>query len=69
MFLSGRSYAVTSMKTLNQCLESLVQKVQNGVVVNFEKVGSDPAPLPNDGNVKYLAINNVPRLHLTKFFN
>ncbi|XP_022093387.1 integrator complex subunit 6-like isoform X2 [Acanthaster planci] len=44
----GRSYAVTSMKTLNQCLESLVQKVQNGVVVNFEKVGSDPVLQSND---------------------
>ncbi|XP_038050601.1 integrator complex subunit 6-like isoform X2 [Patiria miniata] len=44
----GRSYAVTSMKTLNQCLESLVQKVQNGVVVNFEKVGSDPVSQSND---------------------
>ncbi|XP_072180479.1 integrator complex subunit 6-like [Diadema setosum] len=42
----GRSYTVTSMKTLNQCLESLVQKVQSGVVVHFEKVGPDPV-LPN----------------------
>ncbi|XP_033637328.1 integrator complex subunit 6-like isoform X1 [Asterias rubens] len=57
----GRSYAVTSMKTLNQCLESLVQKVQNGVVVNFEKVGSDPAPLPND--VKPLPGSRSPMPH------
>ncbi|XP_071482771.1 integrator complex subunit 6-A-like [Diadema antillarum] len=42
----GRSYTVTSMKTLNQCLESLVQKVQSGVVVHFEKFGPDPV-LPN----------------------
>lgn len=27
---------------LNQCLESLVQKVQSGVVINFEKTGPDP---------------------------
>ena len=33
---------VNSMKTLNQCLESLVQKVQSGVVVNLEKYGPDP---------------------------
>lgn len=29
---------------LNQCLESLVQKVQSGVVLNFEKTGPDPPP-------------------------
>ncbi|XP_039250489.2 integrator complex subunit 6-B-like isoform X1 [Styela clava] len=32
----GRSYSVTSQKTLMQCLDSLVQKVQGGVVVHFE---------------------------------
>ncbi|KAL4609089.1 integrator complex subunit 6-like [Arapaima gigas] len=41
----GRSYSVFSQRMLNQCLESLVQKVQSGVVINFEKTGSDPAPL------------------------
>lgn len=30
---------------LNQCLESLVQKIQSGVVINFEKTGPDPPPL------------------------
>lgn len=30
---------------LNQCLESLVQKVQSGVVLNFEKTGPDPPPI------------------------
>ncbi|XP_071839568.1 integrator complex subunit 6-A-like [Apostichopus japonicus] len=43
----GRSYTVNSLKTLNQCLESLAQKVQSGVVVNFEKYGSDPTPTEN----------------------
>lgn len=33
---------------LNQCLESLVQKVQSGVVINFEKTGPDP-PLTGEG--------------------
>ncbi|XP_019380085.1 PREDICTED: integrator complex subunit 6 isoform X2 [Gavialis gangeticus] len=33
---------------LNQCLESLVQKVQSGVVINFEKSGPDPSPV-DDG--------------------
>uniref|UniRef100_A0A8C9WC20 Integrator complex subunit 6 n=1 Tax=Scleropages formosus TaxID=113540 RepID=A0A8C9WC20_SCLFO len=41
----GRSYSVFSQRMLNQCLESLVQKVQSGVVINFEKTGPDPAPL------------------------
>uniref|UniRef100_H0UT48 Integrator complex subunit 6 n=1 Tax=Cavia porcellus TaxID=10141 RepID=H0UT48_CAVPO len=41
----GRSYSVCSPRMLNQCLESLVQKVQSGVVINFEKAGPDPAPV------------------------
>ena len=38
----GRSYAVTSNRVLHQCIESLVQKLQSGVVIHFEKSGSDP---------------------------
>ncbi|XP_061150983.1 integrator complex subunit 6 isoform X1 [Syngnathus typhle] len=38
----GRSYCVRTQRMLNQCLESLVQKVQSGVVINFEKSGPDP---------------------------
>uniref|UniRef100_A0AAX7TA23 VWFA domain-containing protein n=1 Tax=Astatotilapia calliptera TaxID=8154 RepID=A0AAX7TA23_ASTCA len=41
----GRSYSVFSQRMLNQCLESLVQKIQSGVVINFEKTGPDPPPL------------------------
>ncbi|XP_068423153.1 integrator complex subunit 6 [Clinocottus analis] len=41
----GRSYSVFSQRMLNQCLESLVQKIQSGVVINFEKTGPDPLPL------------------------
>ncbi|XP_057663250.1 integrator complex subunit 6 isoform X1 [Diorhabda carinulata] len=40
----GRSYCITSHRMLNQCIDSLVQKVQNGVVINFEKIGPDPPP-------------------------
>ena len=29
---------------LMQCIDSLVQKVQSGVVINFEKIGPDPTP-------------------------
>ena len=42
--LAGRSYSVFSQRMLNQCLESLVQKIQSGVVINFEKTGPDPPP-------------------------
>uniref|UniRef100_A0A8C2WA78 Integrator complex subunit 6 like n=1 Tax=Cyclopterus lumpus TaxID=8103 RepID=A0A8C2WA78_CYCLU len=45
----GRSYCVRTQRMLNQCLESLVQKVQSGVVINFEKTGPDP-PLVGDGD-------------------
>ncbi|XP_074771200.1 integrator complex subunit 6-like isoform X6 [Athene noctua] len=47
----GRSYCVRTQRMLNQCLESLVQKVQSGVVINFEKSGPDPAPIGEDGLV------------------
>lgn len=41
----GRSYAIYTQKMLHASLESLVQKVQTGVVINFEKIGPDPAPM------------------------
>ncbi|XP_075692047.1 integrator complex subunit 6-like isoform X3 [Rhinoderma darwinii] len=44
----GRSYCVRTQRMLNQCLESLVQKVQSGVVINFEKTGPDPTPNAED---------------------
>nr|XP_038956478.1 integrator complex subunit 6-like isoform X3 [Rattus norvegicus] len=44
----GRSYCVRTQRMLNQCLESLVQKVQSGVVINFEKTGPDPLPVGED---------------------
>lgn len=36
---------VNSQRSLNQCLESIVQKVQGGVVIHFEKYGPDPPPV------------------------
>uniref|UniRef100_G1P3N9 Integrator complex subunit 6 like n=1 Tax=Myotis lucifugus TaxID=59463 RepID=G1P3N9_MYOLU len=45
----GRSYCVRTQRMLNQCLESLVQKVQSGVVINFEKTGPDPLLIGEDG--------------------
>lgn len=47
-FFPGRSYCVRTQRMLNQCLESLVQKVQSGVVIHFEKTGPDP-PLVGEG--------------------
>lgn len=54
VFLSGRCYKVTSSKSLGQALESLAQKVQCGVVMNFEKIGgaSNLPPPPPEGTVE-----------------
>nr|XP_020451216.1 integrator complex subunit 6-like [Monopterus albus] len=46
----GRSYCVRTQRMLNQCLESLVQKVQSGVVINFEKTGPDPPVVGEDNS-------------------
>ena len=35
---TGKSYLVTNQKSLVQCMESLTQKVQPGVVINFQKI-------------------------------
>ncbi|KAK9517728.1 hypothetical protein VZT92_023074 [Zoarces viviparus] len=48
----GRSYCVRTQRMLNQCLESLVQKVQSGVVINFEKTGPDPPLVGDDSSVE-----------------
>ncbi|KDR21465.1 hypothetical protein L798_03918, partial [Zootermopsis nevadensis] len=44
----GRSYCITSHRMLMQCIDSLVQKVQSGVVINFEKIGPDPPPVTSE---------------------
>jgi integrator complex subunit 6 len=48
----GRSYNITSYRSLMQCLDSLVQKVQTGVVINFEKIGPDPTPIDKSESEK-----------------
>ncbi|CAL8107237.1 unnamed protein product [Orchesella dallaii] len=45
----GRSYCITTHRMLHQCIDSLVQKVQAGVVIHFEKYGPDPPSLAIDG--------------------
>ncbi|ESN90694.1 hypothetical protein HELRODRAFT_96652 [Helobdella robusta] len=54
----GRSYAVATQKMLMQCLESLVQKCQSGVVVNFEKLPSEPHSNNNNNNNNNDSNNN-----------
>lgn len=41
----GRSYRVKSQYVLNQCIESLVQKAQPGVVIHFDPVFKDQKDL------------------------
>lgn len=33
-----------------QCIDSLVQKIQSGVVINFEKIGPEPLPITDKEN-------------------
>ncbi|KAK3590010.1 hypothetical protein CHS0354_035043 [Potamilus streckersoni] len=44
----GRSYAVYSQKLLNSTVESIVGKLQSGVVIHFEKIGPDPPPVTDE---------------------
>ncbi|CAG9861724.1 unnamed protein product [Phyllotreta striolata] len=59
----GRSYCITSHRMLNQCIDSLVQKVQNGVVINFEKIGPDPPPPQEDGKDDNMKENEYPDMN------
>lgn len=51
---------------LNQCLESLVQKVQSGVVINFEKTGPDP-PLIGEGERHCMDTTTFTQIPVTTF--
>lgn len=44
---AGKSYSITTQRSIMQSIEALVQKVQSGVVIQFEKVGPDPPQLDN----------------------
>lgn len=50
VFVLGRSYCITSQRVLMQCIDSLVQKIQSGVVINFEKIGPEPLPITDKEN-------------------
>lgn len=41
---AGRSYTITTQRSIMQSIEALVAKVQSGVVIQFEKFGPDPPP-------------------------
>lgn len=53
---AGRSYSITSQRMLMQCVDSLVLKVQSGVVVNFEKIGPDPPLIIGEGKICHSTI-------------
>lgn len=55
----GRSYRVKSHYVLNQCIESLVQKVQPGVVVHFDQLM--PKDL-KDGEVQDISFGNTKKM-------
>ena len=59
----GRSYIITTSKSLTNILESLVQKFQLGVVINFEKIGGPDKPPEG----KY-AISAVSQCCVNHFF-
>jgi integrator complex subunit 6 len=57
----GRSYRIKSQHVLNQCIESLVQKAQPGVVVNFDPVFKEQKDL-KDGEMQELIFQNMKKM-------
>lgn len=55
----GRSYKVRTHYVLNQCIESLVQKVQPGVVIHFEPLSSKEL---KDGEIQDLNFQTMKRM-------
>lgn len=55
----GRSYRIKSHYVLNQCIESLVQKVQPGVVLHFEQLISKDL---KDGEVQDIAFQAMKKM-------
>jgi integrator complex subunit 6 len=55
----GRSYLISTQRMLYQCLESLVGKIQAGVVINFEKFGNDPPSLKNEDQTLQIASDRL----------
>lgn len=57
----GRSYRVKSQYVLNQCIESLVQKAQPGVVINFDPVFKEQKEL-KDGEMPEMIFQNMKKM-------
>lgn len=55
----GRSYLISTQRMLYQCLESLVAKIQAGVVINLEKFGNDPPLIKSDEMISQLASDRL----------
>lgn len=55
----GRSYRIKSQYVLNQCIESLVQKVQPGVVVQFEQLLAKDL---KDGEIQDLVFQTTKKM-------
>jgi integrator complex subunit 6 len=62
----GRSYLISSQRMLYQCLESLVAKIQPGVVMNFEKFGNDPPQLKGSYNLIILSFFDFSKIYFLK---
>ena len=44
----GCSYSVSSQRSLMQCLENVVSRIQGGVVIHFEKIAGTPDPITGE---------------------
>uniref|UniRef100_A0A182SJQ1 VWFA domain-containing protein n=1 Tax=Anopheles maculatus TaxID=74869 RepID=A0A182SJQ1_9DIPT len=62
----GRSYKIKSHYVLNQCIESLVQKVQPGVVIHFDQLISNNGPDSSTADLQFQSTKRmiyVPKQH------
>ncbi|XP_039440127.1 integrator complex subunit 6 [Culex pipiens pallens] len=58
----GRSYKIRSQYVLNQCIESLVQKVQPGVVIHFDQLLTTNATNGEGGGGADLQFQSIKRM-------
>ena len=71
-YFAGKCYKASSSKSLNQALESIVQKIQWGIVVNFEKIGGPEVVNPVEGivrNISSFFCINITFLFCNKRYN
>lgn len=58
----GRSYKIRSHYVLNQCIESLVQKAQPGVVINFDPVFKEMKDPLKENEMPEMIFQNMKKL-------